>query len=286
MEIAVIEMGANHVGEIALLAGIANPTHGLITNIGKAHIGTFGGLENVIRGKSELYYYLITHEGQVFINSKNQILSTMAKRFKAPLFYPAPGDFYQSDLISADPFVKLRAENGEEVKTQLMGNYNFENLAAALCIGKYFGVDPIQANRAVAEYVPGSMRSEIVKKGSNLIILDAYNANPSSMEAAIENLAHLGAARKVAILGDMFELGVESDAEHQKLGVLLRENGIQEVYLCGILIKKALETFPQARYFVSKKELMDYLEKMPVRNATILMKASRGIGLETVLEAL
>ena len=142
------------------------------------------------------------------------------------------------------------------------------------------------ANRAVAEYVPGSMRSQVVEKGTNLIILDAYNANPSSMEAAIENLSHMSAERKVAILGDMYELGDESDAEHRKLGALLREQGIQEVYLCGTLIKKTTETFPQARYFASKAELMDYLEKISIRNATILVKASRGIGLETVLEAL
>lgn len=285
-EIAVVEMGANHVGEIALLAGLASPTHGLITNLGKAHIGTFGGFENIVRGKSELYQHLATHSGQVFINSKNEILSAMAKRFRDPLFYPAAGDYYHCDLISADPFIKLKAENGAEVATQLMGRYNFENLAAALCLGKYFGVDPIQSHRAVAEYVPGAMRSQIIRQGTNLIILDAYNANPSSMEAAIENLAHLSSPRKMAILGDMFELEEESEAEHQKLGVLLQQQGIQEVYLCGILIKNALEAYPQANYFSTKAELEDHLRKYPIQNATILVKASRGMALETVVDYL
>src|SRR5688572_12912826 len=131
-EMAVIEMGANHLGEIALLCSIANPTHGFITNIGKAHIGTFGGFENIIRGKSELYQHLITHNGIVFINSQNDILANMAKRFKKPVFYPASGDYYHCTLSSADPFVKIQAENGDEITTHLIGGYNFENMAAAL----------------------------------------------------------------------------------------------------------------------------------------------------------
>ena len=146
VEIAVIEMGANHVGEIAELSTIANPTHGFITNIGKAHTGMFGGFENVIRAKSELYQYLVSNNGQVFINSQNPILKNMAKRFGSPLFYPAHGDYYRAELISADPFVKFKAENGEEVQTQLVGAYNFENIASALCIGKFFGVEAKLAN--------------------------------------------------------------------------------------------------------------------------------------------
>ena len=136
-EIAIIEMGANHVGEIASLSSIANPTHGFITNIGKAHIGTFGGFDNIIRGKSELYQHLINNKGQVFINSQNLILANMAKRFSSPLFYPGPGDYYHCQLLDADPFIRYRAENDEVVQTQLMGDYNFENIAAALCIGKF-----------------------------------------------------------------------------------------------------------------------------------------------------
>ena len=285
-ELAVVEMGANHIGEIALLSEIAKPTHGLITNIGKAHIGMFGGFENIVRAKSELYQYLIAHQGQVFINSGSPVLSPMAKRFKNPCLYPASGDYYHCGLISVDPYIRFKAENGEEVNTNLIGGYNFENLAAALCVGKFFGVDPRLANRAITEYRPQAMRSQVIQGVTNLIILDAYNANPSSMEAAIENLASMKTARKVAILGDMYELEGESDAEHKKLGDLLSKKGIQEVYLCGTLIKKALETYPQAAYFATKNALMRHLEEKPIRNATILVKASRGMGLETVVEAL
>jgi UDP-N-acetylmuramoyl-tripeptide--D-alanyl-D-alanine ligase len=286
VELAVIEMGANHVGEIALLCSIASPTHGMITNIGKAHIGTFGGYENIIRAKSELFEHLISTGGQAFINSQSEVLANMVKRFKDPMLYPAAGDYYHASLVSADPMVTLRAENGEVVDTQLIGAYNFENIAAALCIGKYFGVDASQANQAVASYVPGNMRSQVVKKNNNTIILDAYNANPSSMHAAIENLASMKATKKVLILGDMFELEGEADREHQAIGKLIRARGFKDVYLCGSLFKAALREMPEAKYFMKKEELVEELKQYPVEHATILVKASRGIGLETIVEFL
>jgi UDP-N-acetylmuramoyl-tripeptide--D-alanyl-D-alanine ligase len=173
----------------------------------------------------------------------------MARRFSSPIFYPAKGDYYHSELVRADPFIEFKADDGAMVKTHLVGRYNFENIAAALCIAKYFKVDPLLANRAVAEYEPANMRSQIIHKGTNTIILDAYNANPSSMEAAIENLAKMNAPRKVVVLGDMYELGSESNEEHRRLGALLMETGMKEVYLCGQLIRLALETFPLAKYF-------------------------------------
>jgi UDP-N-acetylmuramoyl-tripeptide--D-alanyl-D-alanine ligase len=286
IEIAVIEMGANHLGEIALLCSIANPTHGLITNIGKAHIGTFGGFENIVRGKSELYQHLISTQGVAFINSQDFILSNMAKRFAAPLFYPAKGDYLHCELLSADPYIKLRSENGEEVTTNMIGAYNFQNIAAALCIGKHFGVDAHQALEAVAVYTPENMRSQILKKGSNTIILDAYNANPTSMAAAIENVAGMKAQRKVLILGDMFELEEEAEKEHTLLGELIAKNGFNEVYLCGNLIESALKEFPNAHHFKTRDALIDFLKHNPIQEATILIKASRGIGLETVADVL
>jgi UDP-N-acetylmuramoyl-tripeptide--D-alanyl-D-alanine ligase len=286
VELAVIEMGANHVGEIALLCTIANPTHGLITNISKAHVGMFGGFENIIRAKSELYHHLIQTKGQVFINSQNHILANMAKRFTAPLFYPAPDDFYQCELVSADPFLKVKTELKQEITTQLIGDYNFENVAAALCIGKYFDVNVQDANNAIAEYVPGNMRSQIVTKGSNTIILDAYNANPSSMEAAIKNLASMKANNKVVILGDMFELEDEAEVEHRALGKLLAEKKFNVVYLCGKLMKAATSEIPSANYYEKKEDLLKSLQQNPLSNATILIKASRGIGLETVVDVL
>ncbi len=285
-EMAVVEMGANHVGEIAFLSSIVNPTHGFITNIGKAHIGTFGGFENIIRGKSELYQHLITHNGTVFINSENGILANMAKRFKHPYFYPAIGDYYQAQLLDADPFIRFTADNGEVVQTQLMGAYNFENITAALCIGKFFGVDATEANRAVAEYVPGNMRSQLIKKGSNTIILDAYNANPSSMEAAILNLVAMQAQKKVVILGDMYELEEEAEKEHNRIGELLKEKNVDRAYLCGTLMKSASTSFPEALYFENKDLLMAELKRNPITDATILIKASRGIGLETIVDSI
>ena len=284
IEVAVIEMGANHLDEIARLCRIANPTHGFITNIGRAHIGTFGGYENIVRGKSELYQHLISHDGTVFINSRDAVLHAMAKQFKAPVFYPQEGDYYHCTISGAGAFVRVRAENGEEIQTQLTGNYNFENIAVALCIGKYFQVSPTLANEAIADYVPGNMRSQVISKGSNTIILDAYNANPSSMEAAIENLSAIDAINKVVILGDMFELEEEAEKEHRLLGKLLGKKKFDRVYLCGHLMKSAKEVLPGAFYFEKKEQLMDALKKNPLEHATILIKASRGIGLETVLD--
>jgi len=286
IEIAVIEMGANHVGEIAALCAIANPTHGFITNIGKAHIGTFGGFDNIIRGKSELYQHLIQTEGTVFINSQNRILANMAWRFKNPFFYPAKGDYYHCELLRADPYLTIRAESGDEVQTKLLGAYNFENIAVALCIGKFFGVDAHQANQAVAGYEPANMRSQVIVKGTNTIILDAYNANPSSMEAAIRSLAEMNAEKKVLILGDMFELEEEAEKEHRAIGRLIANLGFTEVLLCGALMKAACEEFPKATHFDSKEGLLAYLKQHPVKQATVLLKASRGIGLEEVMDVI
>lgn len=283
VEIAVVEMGANHVGEIERLCHIANPTHGFITNIGKAHIGTFGGYENIVRGKSELYQHLLENDGVVFVNSANPLLRELSGSFKAPVYYPAPGDFYHCEFIGADPLVRIRAANGEEVQTRIIGGYNFENIACALCLGKYFGVEDHAANTAIAEYAPENMRSQVVKTEHNTVILDAYNANPSSMQAAIESLAGANAAEKVLILGDMFELEGEAEKEHQAVGKLIREKGFTKVYLCGDLFKAALPEVPQAKYFTTKDELAGELKQYPLEGATILVKASRGMGLETLV---
>ncbi|MEP6734555.1 MAG: UDP-N-acetylmuramoyl-tripeptide--D-alanyl-D-alanine ligase [Chryseolinea sp.] len=284
VEIAVIEMGANHVGEIALLSSIANPTHGFITNIGKAHIGTFGGFDNIIRAKSELYQHLIVNEGIVFINSGNEILLNMSKRFNKPVFYPGASDYYHCELIGADPFVKVRAENGQVISTNLIGTYNFENIAAALCIGKYFGVQAEEANSAINSYVAGNMRSQLVKKEGNTVILDAYNANPSSMKAAIENMAAMQVQNKVVILGDMYELEEEAETEHRNIGKLLKASNFDKVMLCGTLMKPAKDEYPEAFFFESKDALIEELKRHPLKNSTVLVKASRGMGLETVVE--
>jgi UDP-N-acetylmuramoyl-tripeptide--D-alanyl-D-alanine ligase len=283
-EFAIIEMGANHVGEIARLCEIAEPTHGLTTNIGKAHMEGFGGLEGAIRGESELYDYMLKHGGDIFVNSQDPILGKMAARFPEAYTYPASGDYYEAELISADPFIVYKNNRGKEIETQIIGTYNFENIAAALCVGKYFGVRTGRANRAVAAYQPANKRSQLIKRGSNTIIMDAYNANPDSMKVAVESLARIRSAYRVAILGDMFELGDDSDAEHEALGQLLASQPFDEVLLCGSMMNKAKEACPNAHHFTQKEELAAYLDTQKYKKATILLKASRGIALETLLD--
>ena len=285
IEVAIVEMGANHVGEIALLSSIAQPTHGFITNIGRAHIGTFGGFENIVRGKSELYHHLIQSNGVVFVNSQNEMLANMAKRFKSPIFYPGENDFYHCQLISANPFVTVQAANGERVQSQLVGAYNFENIAVALCIGKYFHVPDHEAHEALRAYVPSNMRSQIIRKGSNTVILDAYNANPSSMEAALNNLAAMDAKKKLAIVGDMYELEEETEAEHRKVGEQLRQLDLPAL-LCGPHMKAAAGAWPQALHFETVTLLKGYLLEHPLTDTTVLVKASRGMRLEQVLDVI
>jgi len=284
VEIAIIEMGANHLGDIAELCEIAEPTHGIITNIGRAHIGEFGGVENIIRGKSELYHYLIQNKGHAWINSNHAVLKNMSKRFTAPSFYPNNGDDYTCELISISPFVSYRSMNSEEVDTQLIGQYNFENIATALAIGHTFEVSEADANLAISNYYPDNNRSQVVKKGSNTYILDAYNANPSSMAVAITNIAQMDSAQKVLILGDMYELGEDSDAEHRKIGELLKNKIFTQVYFCGELIKESLITYPAGKFFKDKMELAKEVKQQNYSDTLFLLKASRGIGLEKIID--
>ena len=283
-EIAIIEMGANHIGEIAMLSSIARPTHGLITNIGKAHTGLFGGFEGVIRAKSELYDFLIKDKGTVFINQNQEILMNMSKRIKNTVFYPNSDGYYLCELMGADPFVEFKTENSGPVKTKLIGAYNFDNIATALCIGKYFEIPEEKAIQAVSAYTPENNRSQIIQKGSNSIILDAYNANPSSMEKALENLAGMNASKKVVILGDMFELGEDTKSEHMLIGTKLKELNIDEAFFCGESMKYAYESFGHGHYMKTRDFLTEYLKDNALSNSTILIKASRGMALEHVVD--
>ena len=285
IEVAIVEMGANHVGEIAALCKIAEPTHGLITNIGKAHLEGFGGFEGVIRGKTEMYHWLIESGGTIFVNSQNEILSNIAqRRIESPIYYPAKGDYLELSLIEAKPNIVFEDADGERTTTTLSGAYNFENIATALCVGKFFEVDMTKAKNAVANYSPDNNRSQILEKGSNTIIMDAYNANPTSMKAALENLSLLGTDNKMAILGDMLELGATSQVEHSAIGTLTSELGIEEVIFCGPHMKAAKDANPKAVYFETKAALNDYLMANTIENRTILLKGSRGMGLESLLE--
>ncbi|WP_181305219.1 UDP-N-acetylmuramoyl-tripeptide--D-alanyl-D-alanine ligase [Rufibacter sp. XAAS-G3-1] len=285
-ELAIIEMGANHPGDIAELCSYALPTHGLITNIGKAHLEGFGSLEGVARAKSELYLHLDKANGTVFVNTSNEHLMRMVRRIANKITYYGPQDDYSAQLLQAAPQVIYRAANGEEVHTHLMGSYNFENMAAAACIGQFFGVPHEAINAAIAGYVPTNNRSQIVQKDTNTILLDAYNANPSSMALSVSNFGQMAGEPKVVILGDMLELGQESEPEHRALGEQLNQQHFAQVFLCGKEMRYAAEVNPDFRYFAEKSALEQWLTDHPVRNSHVLIKGSRGVGLETVVNLL
>jgi UDP-N-acetylmuramoyl-tripeptide--D-alanyl-D-alanine ligase len=285
-EIAIIEMGANKQGDIKELCDIAEPTHGFITNIGKAHLEGMGGPEGVLKTKTELYQHLRANKGTVFINSQDPILSNMIKRFESPVLYPAKGDFCEVNFLGADPFVKFSVEGvpGEHL-TSMIGGYNFGNIANALTIGKFFGVEMEKAVEGIVNYKPENMRSQLVEKRSNLIILDAYNANPSSMEVAIRTFGQMKSrTHKMIILGDMFELGDHAEEEHRKLGEIVSEYPIDKVCFTGKLIASALEKAPKALYFPDPFSFRNWLQDSQLEDYLILIKGSRGMKLEGLVD--
>ncbi|MBC7447938.1 MAG: UDP-N-acetylmuramoyl-tripeptide--D-alanyl-D-alanine ligase [Hymenobacteraceae bacterium] len=291
-EVAVVEMGANHPREIAELAALAEPTHGLITNIGKAHLEGFGGtLAHVARAKGELFEYLTATGGTAFLNLADPHLAPWAARLPGAIGYPAP-----ARLLGAEPFVVLTlgAVSGP-LTTQLSGAYNFENLAAAAVVGRFFGVADDDIRAALAAYAPTNNRSQLAFRAAtgNHLTLDAYNANPSSVGAAVRHFATLPATDdagqplpKLLILGDMLELGEASAAEHRALGELLAELGLRDVLLVGPHMAAAAEVCSVARHFGTKAEAAAWLTAHPVRGRRVLLKGSRGIGLETLVELL
>ena len=293
-EIAVIEMGANHQGEIADYCQWAEPTHGLITNIGKAHLEGFGGEAGIAKGKGELFDYVASHGGSLFINTldaKIVAAAAAADYFSlSPATYPGPADAYPASLLAADPALRLRLWDGTEVAAQLTGEYNFPNMAAAASVGAYFGVSSGQVAAALAGYNPQNNRSQLVRTaGGNDLILDAYNANPSSMAAALRSFAQRPVAEgqgRLAILGDMFELGESAEAEHQALGQLLAQLGLDNVLLIGPLMQAAAQAHPTARHFADKTAAAVWLASHHAPGQLVLLKGSRGMGLETLLPLL
>ncbi|MGB0521751.1 MAG: UDP-N-acetylmuramoyl-tripeptide--D-alanyl-D-alanine ligase [Flammeovirgaceae bacterium] len=282
-ELAIIEMGDNQLGDVTELCEIAHPTHGLITNIGKDHIEGFGSFEGNIRAKSELFHYLIQHQGVPFIHSADPILKNMAKRFRNPIFYGSVGDFSNLTFLETNPFIKYKTESGQVIQTQLFGKYNFDNIQTVACIGKFFNIPAPLIHQAIQEYTPKNNRSQIIEKATATIILDAYNANPSSMKAALESLDAIDTDRyKIAILGDMLELGRISKVEHKEMVELAKQLPIHQVLFCGKEFYQVQDG--QQLFFEHKSELEDYLRTHPIENAFVLMKGSRGIGLETLLE--
>lgn len=284
VEIGVIELGANHIGEIELLCKIAAPSHGLITNIGLDHLEGYGSIEGVAQGSSELFYYLLHHEGTAFVNSNDALLMRMASRLSKVITYPKTGDFYHCDLSKNDFYLEVTTEKKELIHTRLTGAYNLDNIATALCIGKYFEVPSELANEAIAAYIPQNMRSQVIEKGTNKIILDAYNANPSSMEVAIANLGNIKADKKIAILGDMFELGDLSVQEHNRISDLAVNNHFHLVILIGKAFGATLVKAANCLKFDSISDAKDWLILQSFDDAVFLLKGSRGMALEQLVE--
>lgn len=288
-EIAIIEMGANHQKEIEMLSAICEPTHGFITNIGKAHLEGFGGVEGIKKGKGELYDFLKENNCTAFINENDQVLMTMAHEKGLLLNVLYGKDERALNCITASPKIVFQLptvldENKTEFKTQLSGLYNFDNMQTAFAIGVFFNVSPMQAANALASYESSNNRSQVVEKENLTLHLDAYNANPSSMEASVRNFAGLKTDRKKAVfLGDMFELGEDTVKEHEALGKLVATFNFDIVVLYGENMKAALVHLPKAYYFTDKFSIHNWTADFDFSGYEVLIKGSRGTSLETVV---
>ena len=293
-EVAVIEIGANHLGEVDLLCRIAEPTHGLITNIGKEHLEGFGSLEGVKQGESELYRYLAEQSGMAFINKDEDFLEELAAPVQKKLFYQqtdqpeAASRIYGVQLLQAFPTVRAAFVDDSneriEVHAQLFGKYNFSNIMTAIVLGRYFKVPSAKVKAAIEAYQPLSNRSQIKKIDDNTFILDAYNANPSSMEQAIASFAEMTATSKVAILGHMLELGDASAEEHERIAHLALAQGFDQVVFVGEEFRAVAE-LPGATYFENTAALREWFAAQRFQNTYFLLKGSRGIQLEKLLPA-
>ncbi len=293
-QFAIIEMGANHQGEIAELCEIANPNFGLITNIGKAHLEGFGGIEGVKLGKSELYKFLKTKDGEVFINGDDEVLHDLAidndkVTYGCKKLYDTIGkDCTNSQTVS----FKFTNRYGEKdwsklplVTTQIIGNYNFINCLAAVCIGHYFKVADELIKEGLENYIPQMNRSQLVKTKNNTLILDAYNANPNSMKVAIENFANYQAQNKLILLGDMFELGDYSQEEHKTILNLIIEKNLTNTIFVGNEFMKLNDNL-NFKFFTTTQECSDYLKTLSINDTTILIKGSRSMKMETLQQVL
>jgi UDP-N-acetylmuramoyl-tripeptide--D-alanyl-D-alanine ligase len=287
-EIGVVEMGANHPGEIKILCEIANPDFGIITNIGKAHLEGFGSFEGVIRTKSELYNFLKDKGGKCFINADNVILNKQAHGLEQIKYGQSTSYYLAGELASIDNYLVIKAlfpKGWLYLKSKLVGDYNFENLLAATCVGKYFEVDPILIQKALEDYIPSNNRSQLIRNDKNTIIMDAYNANPTSMMAALQNFANLKNDQKCVILGDMLELGETSQSEHQIIVDYIDNQDFSSIYLVGPNFMNTSDSNKKKK-FDTIELLSNYLKTQPIENKLILIKGSRGIHLEKILDLL
>ncbi|WP_426429443.1 UDP-N-acetylmuramoyl-tripeptide--D-alanyl-D-alanine ligase [Winogradskyella sp. HB-48] len=283
LDFGIVEMGANHQKEIEFLCSISEPDFGLITNFGKAHLEGFGGEEGVIKGKSELYDFIKSNKKIAFINADDP------KQIKQIGDYGSIIRFGKSDdndciikFISADPFVNLSYKN-IEIESQLIGDYNYGNIAVAVAIGQYFKIKPEAIKKAIESYQPKNNRSEIIERESTKIILDAYNANPTSMLAALKNLKQLNSEHKYLFLGDMFELGEEAEKEHQAIVNFAEDNFDKNIILVGENFHKT-STKPTTQKYKTFEDLKSVLKNLNLNYSTILIKGSRGMALERILD--
>ena len=282
-EIAVIEMGANHLHEIESYCVYAQPLYGLITNIGKAHLEGFGGVENVKKGKGELFDYLKIHDGTAFVNTDDKAVFDLGKKIKNAIYYGSNGGKINGEILKNDPFleIKISQKSSFTIKSNLVGAYNLPNVIAASCIGKYFKVSDENIKKAIENYHPSNSRSQLIKSDSNTIILDAYNANPGSMKAAIENFANMPGNKKILLLGSMMELGDDSRKEHEEIVSLIDKYKWDAVVLVG---KNFNEVENEYINFKNSSEAKEWLKKEDPQNAQILIKGSRSMQMEKVLE--
>ena len=283
-EIAIIEMGANHINEIKFLCGIAQPDYGVITNVGKAHLEGFGSIEGVLQAKTELYRYLATKDAPVFVKDNDYLLIDKIPKECPIIRY---GELKDSNYIiksnGAQPFVKVLL-NETQIQSQLIGDYNFDNIALSIAIGMEFGLETIDIKEAIESYVASNNRSQIIKTNTNTILLDAYNSNPMSLEKAIQNLENIKNENKVMILGDMFELGEETNIEHQKIIDQCLKSGVSNVFLVG----KIFNAINNTNYtsFDNTGDLVNLLKTQAIEEAFILIKGSRGMKLEQLVDYL
>jgi len=287
-EMAVIEMGANHQGEIRDLSTICDPEYGMITNFGKAHLEGFGGVEGVIKGKKELFDHIKNRNGTVFVNGDDKLLSLHSSDLNRILYGNKSSEYFiEGQIINSDPFISFQfsaqGETSPVINTHLVGGYNFYNLLAASCIGTYFKVDLENIAKALEEYTPTNNRSQLIKTENNQIILDAYNANPSSMEAAIENLSAQKHTLKYALLGEMLELGITSKEEHQQIIDTLETKKIK-----ALLVGNGYKLCDKKGYhwFENTLDLSEYLKENTISNSLVLIKGSRAVAMENVVNFL
>ncbi len=282
-EIGVVEMGANHPLEIEALCNIALPNYGDITNFGKVHLEGFGSLEGVIKAKTEMYRHIKEHDQKVFVNTDDPLQIENTKGLNKITFGGKDSD-YPVTFLMADPYVSLQFDQ-TIINSQLIGRYNYLNIATAVAVGRYFKVQISKIKDAIENYTPSNNRSQIIQKRSNKIILDAYNANPNSMEVAIENLAQLTDARKMAILGDMFEIGKDSLKEHQNIANLLQSKNMDAI-LIGNFFSKIVLNDSSIKQYEDFEKFKNNFEPNDIKKSTVLIKASRGMALERVLDLL